>query len=185
MNDPSHSWHLAEVGRAEQKAQRAAWLQALKPGDSAALQSARQLSSGHEILTISRVTKTQVIVDGSNQERRFNTVDGSERGTNHYANLQPITLAILDANEMRDLSHWLKHEVPYLKALTLDQLRAMRTAVDAITTGGPVTTRKAFVCAACEGVYADAPTTQCDCSHEKTEFHVGEITYRKDASNAA
>jgi hypothetical protein len=28
---------------------------------------------------------------------------------------------------------------------------------------GPVVTRKIFVCTECEGIYADEPTSRCDC----------------------
>ena len=37
--------------------------------------------------------------------------------------------------------------------------------------------RKAFICKACGGVYADEPVTQCDCMPEKNEFYAGELSY--------
>lgn len=39
------------------------------------------------------------------------------------------------------------------------------------------TTRKAFICKSCEGVYADQPVTQCDCMPDKDEFIKGIISY--------
>lgn len=41
----------------------------------------------------------------------------------------------------------------------------------------PVKTRKAFICAACDGVYADSPVSQCDCMPEKDEFIEGTLSY--------
>lgn len=37
--------------------------------------------------------------------------------------------------------------------------------------------RKAYICKACEGVYADQPVSQCDCMPEVDEFIEGKITY--------
>jgi hypothetical protein len=39
------------------------------------------------------------------------------------------------------------------------------------------TVRKAYICTACDGVYADEKVTQCDCMPAKQEFTEGTITY--------
>jgi len=41
----------------------------------------------------------------------------------------------------------------------------------------PPTVRKAYICTACDGVYADEKVTQCDCMPAKQEFTEGTITY--------
>jgi len=49
----------------------------------------------------------------------------------------------------------------------------------------PATTRKAFICPSCEGVYADQPVSQCDCMPGRNEFIEGVIAYPAVAQPAA
>ena len=58
----------------------------------------------------------------------------------------------------------------------VEELEADRQA------SGETTTRKAFICKSCEGVYADQPVSRCDCMPEKNEFIEGIIIYPKRVS---
>jgi hypothetical protein len=48
-----------------------------------------------------------------------------------------------------------------------------------------VVERMAYICKSCEGVYADAPVTQCDCMPDTDEFIEGTITYPSALANPA
>ncbi len=54
---------------------------------------------------------------------------------------------------------------------------AFNNALLAAAQDGRVVQRKAYVCASCEGVYADDPVTQCDCVPDEDVFIEGVITY--------
>ena len=42
---------------------------------------------------------------------------------------------------------------------------------------GPMTTRKAYICKHCDGVYVDEPVSECDCGPGRDEFIEGRIQY--------
>ena len=66
-----------------------------------------------------------------------------------------------------------------ISVFTEGQMQAYaRSAIEADRQASwPVTVRKAFICAACDGVYADQPVSRCDCMPEKDEFIEGTISY--------
>lgn len=39
--------------------------------------------------------------------------------------------------------------------------------------------RRAYICIRCQGVYADEPVTECDCSQGADIFWLAEIAYKK------
>lgn len=74
---------------------------------------------------------------------------------------------------------WAKHLAangyPTIGALLPEPLEAQQPA-SAQPVAAPDGARKVFICDVCEGVYADEPVTNCDCTvSEKTTFSEGYI----------
>lgn len=125
---------MKESQRKAEETKHLEWLRGLKEGDQAALNASRYHAP--EILTIGRVTPTQLVVSpGSARERRFDRKTGRERGSSSYSQLRPVTPAILDAIDREALTSWLSNLGYSIgrsdgAKLTLTTLRAMKKAFD-------------------------------------------------------
>lgn len=115
------------MGNIAEMAQWAEWRATLKPGDQFAIKVSRYGNfQGWHILTVARITRTQVIAMHRGNERRFSIVGGREIGGDSFHKIQPITQEIRDFIERTELVEWLrKLDNP---ETTLEQLRGMHAA---------------------------------------------------------
>lgn len=103
------------------------WAQALKPGDEIAVRRGYGYAT-YSILTVDRVTASQIVVGGmrfrKDTLRRLGNGTGIESVT-----MLAVTQEIRDAVETTELQHWL-HNLTRTKQ-PLSALRAMKAAFDA------------------------------------------------------
>lgn len=106
----------------------AEWLASLKPKDRAAIPA--RWSDGCQVLTVERVTATQIVMEGG---ERFRRGDGRSFTGDSWnrAWLKPITPELLEANEKSRLRAWLEAVNVRKKTLSLETMRAMKAAFDA------------------------------------------------------
>ncbi len=120
---------------------KANWLQELQPGDEVVIRGTQGYGRRDKIRKVSRLTKSQIIVEMMMRENRFSRETGREigaRGQSHFLSLEPLTpemrLLIQTFDLVDQVLYAAKHiQTATLKSRTPEELQQFLAQIRRIT----------------------------------------------------